>query len=46
MKPQQIFALKHPCEQAMQCADQRYRKIYRKGPYMVSVVLTVNVGEE
>ena len=46
MNYQQSVALSHPCEHAMQCANQRYRKVATRGKYHVSVMLTVNVGEE
>lgn len=46
MKDQQIIAIENPCELAEQCANQRYRELYQKQRYLVSVLLTVNVGEE
>ena len=46
MTNQQSVALSNPCEHAMQCPNQRYRTVTTKGKYYVSVVLTVNVGEE
>ena len=46
MTPQQVIAITHPCELAEQCANQRYRSVTKKGKYYVSVMLTVNVGEE
>jgi len=46
MNDQQTIAVAKPCEPAMQCSDQRYRSVARKGRYYVSVILTVNVGEE
>lgn len=46
MTPQQETAIAYPCEQAYQCADQRYKKYVRMGSDMFSTLLTVNVGEE
>ncbi len=46
MTDQQIIAIENPCEQAEQCANQRYRKVEQQGRYHVSMTLTVNVGEE
>lgn len=46
MTDQQIIAINNPCEKAEQCANQRYRTIQKKGRYHVSLMLTVNVGEE
>jgi len=46
MNQQQRIAITNPCEVAGQCSDPLYKRIYRKGPYLVSVILTVNVGEE
>ena len=46
MTDQQEIAILNPCEDAMQCADRRYLSNKRVGPYVVSIVLTVNVGEE
>lgn len=46
MTDQQIIAIENPCELAQQCANQRYRSIIDRGRYLVSVMLTVNVGEE
>lgn len=46
MNQQQAIALAYPCELPQQCADQRYRAVHRRGRYYVSVIVTVNVGEE
>ncbi len=46
MTNNQIIAINNPCELAEQCANQRYRQVHRKGFYLISVMLTVNVGEE
>ena len=46
MTTQQAVAIGTPCEFAEQCADQKYRRIQRSGPYIISVIVTVNVGEE
>lgn len=46
MNDQQTIALANPCELAEQCIHQRYRCVTQKGPYWISVILTVNVGEE
>lgn len=46
MTNQQSVALANPCEHAMQCINQRYRNVTKKGKHYVSVLLTVNVGEE
>lgn len=46
MTPQQLTAISNECEFAEQCADQKYRRIIRKGASMLSIILTLNVGEE
>lgn len=46
MTDKQIIAINNPCEKAEQCANQRYREVLRQGRYHVSLMLTVNVGEE
>ena len=43
---QQRIALRQPCEVAEQCYHDRYRSVFRKGKYLISVILTLNVGEE
>jgi hypothetical protein len=42
MTRQQLAALNHPCIEAHQCAEPRYRSIV--GPW--SMILTMNVGFE
>jgi len=46
MNRQQRTAITNPCEFAEQCSNPIYRCLYSKGPYQVSVILTLNVGEE
>lgn len=46
MTDQQTIAINNPCEFAKQCANQRYRTLFRKGQHMISVLVTVNIGEE
>lgn len=46
MTDQQIIAINNPCEKAEQCSHRRYRELLRNGRYHISLVLTVNVGEE
>jgi len=43
---QQQTAIEFPCQLAEQCSQQRYRKVTRRKVYFVSVVLTINIGEE
>lgn len=46
LTPQQQIAITHPCQRGIQCANQRYRRVIPKGKYLVSIVVTVNVGDE
>lgn len=46
MTNQQTIAYENPCIEAEQCQQQRYRSFARHKRYMISVMLTVNVGEE
>lgn len=46
MTDQQIVAIENPCEFPEQCADQRYCRGERRGRYIFSIIVTVNVGEE
>lgn len=46
MNSQQKTALSNPCKYAEQCIGQQYREITRKGQYLISCTLTVNVGRE
>ena len=46
MTEQQTIAISNPCELPEQCANQRYRKLYKLPSVWVSTLLTVNVGEE
>lgn len=46
MTPQQETAIGFPCDVAEKCTDQRYRRVYRRHGFLVSTLLTVNIGEE
>ena len=46
MTDQQTIAIENPCELAEQCANQRYRTMTQSGRHIISVLLTVNVGDE
>lgn len=46
MNQQQITALANPCELPEQTSNQKYRRTVWVGKYCVSIILTVNVGEE
>lgn len=46
MNQQQSIAILHPCERAEQCANRRYRRFEYVRDLVISIVLTVNVGEE
>lgn len=46
MTPQQLAALTTPCREAMECTKPQYRQVTQHGPYFVSVILTVNIGDE
>lgn len=46
MTDQQSEAIANPCELAEQCCNRRYFTATDTGPFLVSVGLTVNVGQE
>ena len=46
MTQQQTIAISSPCVSAEQCANQKYRTLTLKGRHCVSVMLTLNVGDE
>lgn len=48
LSPQQYIALARPCVHPEECSQQRFRAAKRlgAGPWWLSVLLTVNVGEE
>jgi hypothetical protein len=46
MTEQQQTAIENPCEFAEQCANRRYAAAFDMGDLRISVLLTLNVGEE
>ena len=42
----QATAIGSPCYEAEECANQKFRRFRRLGNMTLSLLLTVNVGEE
>ena len=46
MTAQQLFALANPCFLAGEAVDQRFRRFRECGPFVISLIVTVNAGYE